>query len=384
MSKRIVLNSLSYHGEDALLDINTEARRRNLQKALIIADEGLLKIGVVDIVTKVFTTNKLDFDMFTDFKANPSVRNLKDALKALKESKADYIVALGGGSAMTVGKILSVVIKNPEFEDFESLEGEVFSKNRPMPMFAIPTTAGSGAEATDVVSFNCIEKQKQYLSEDVNYVPTAAFIDSKLMKKMPRGLAASTGLDALTHAIESYISRDANPITEMYSLEAIKLLGGSLKKAIDGDEEALANVAMGQYMAGQGYTNGGLGICHSMADALGAVYDTPHGLANAIILPTVLEYNQKGTKEKYKYIARALGKTGLTIMTKEQYREEAVNAVKKLVKDLGIPKDLKNFAEMEDIDTLVNIAVSSVHSKSNPRTVTQGVIRNLFLQLMED
>ncbi len=383
MSKRIVLNSLSYHGEDALLDINTEVKRRNLKKAFLIADEGLEKIGVIDAVTKVFTSNKLDFELFTKFKPNPSVMNLKEALENLKKSNADYIVALGGGSAMVVGKAISVVANNPEFEDFESLEGEVYSKNLPLTMFAIPTTAGTGSETTDTISFNCIEKQKQYISSDVNYVPTVAFVDTNLMKKMPRGLAASTGLDALTHAIESYISRDANEITEMYSLAAIKLIGGHLKKAVDGEEEDIAKVAMGQYMAGQGFTNAGLGIVHSMSDALSAVYDTPHGLANAIILPVVLEYNQKGTKEKYKDIARALGKTGLTIMTKEQYRVEAVDAVKKLVNDLGIPSDLRNIADMEDIDLLVNIAVSSVHSKTNTRTVTQGVIRSLFLKLME-
>ncbi|MFV0519317.1 MAG: iron-containing alcohol dehydrogenase [Lachnospirales bacterium] len=382
MSKRIVLNSLSYHGTDTLLEINTEVKRRNLKKAFFIVDKALEKTGVSDKVLDVLKGNHLDFELFTNFKSNPSVKNLKDGLNAFKISGADYVISLGGGSSMVMGKAISVVANNEEYSDFESLEGEIFTKHLPVTMFAIPTTAGTGSETSMTISFHSTDTQKQYLSTDANYVPTVAFVDSILMKTMPRGLAAATGMDALTHAIESYISSKANTITEMYSLKAIELLGGNLEKSLDGDEKALENVALGQYLAGQAFTNAGLGLVHAMADSLGALYDTPHGLANAIILPVVLEYNQKGTHEKYKYIARALGKTGLTIMTKEQYREEAVLAVQKLSKNIGIPKNLMNIAEIDDLDTLVNLTLNSVYVKTNPRTVTDGVVRSLFLKLI--
>lgn len=382
MANKIVLNEVSYHGKGAILNVPEEAKGRGFKKAFICSDPDLIKFNVTKKVTDLLDKEGLSYEIYSDIKANPTIQNVQNGVAAFKKSGADYIIAIGGGSSMDTSKAIGIIIANPEFEDVRSLEGLSATKKPSVPIFAIPTTAGTAAEVTINYVITDVEKKRKFVCVDPHDIPVVAFVDPDMMSSMPKGLTASTGMDALTHAIEGYTTKGANTITDMFNLKAIELIAKSLRGAVDNTPEGREGMALGQYLTGMGFSNCGLGIVHSMAHGLGALYDTPHGVANAIILPTVMEYNKDAVGEKLRDVAKAMGVSGTEKMSKEEYQKAAIDAVKKLAEDVGIPKDLKNIVKPEDVDFLSQSAMDDACRPGNPRDPKFEDIKELFLQLL--
>jgi len=379
---RIVLNETSYHGAGSIAEIVGEVKNRGLSKALVCSDPDLIKFGVTKKVLDVLEGAGLPYEVFSDIKPNPTIENVQNGVAAYKKSGADYLIAIGGGSSMDTCKAIGIIIANPEFEDVRSLEGVAPTKNPSVPIIAIPTTAGTAAEVTINYVITDVEKKRKFVCVDVHDIPVVAIIDSDMMSTMPKGLTAATGMDALTHAIEGYITKGAWEMTDMFHLKAIELIAKSLRGAVANTKEGREGMALGQYIAGMGFSNVGLGIVHSMAHSLGAVYDTPHGVANAILLPTVMEYNAPETGEKYRDIAKAMGVAGTETMTQDEYRRAAVDAVRQLSIDVGIPKDLKEIAKEEDVLFLAESAMADACRPGNPKDPTLEDIIALYKSLM--
>ncbi len=382
MANRIVLNETSYHGAGAIAEIANEAKTRDFKKAFVCSDPDLIKFGVTKKVTDVLDNAGLAYEIYSNIKPNPTIENVQTGVAAFKKSGADYLIAIGGGSSMDTAKAIGIIIANPEFEDVRSLEGVAPTKKPSIPIIAVPTTAGTAAEVTINYVITDVEKKRKFVCVDTHDIPVIAVVDPDMMSSMPKGLTASTGMDALTHAIEGYITKGAWEMTDMFHLKAIELISKNLRGACENTKEGREGMALGQYIAGMGFSNVGLGIVHSMAHALGAVYDTPHGVANAILLPTVMEYNAPCTGTKYKDIAVAMGVEGVENMSQEEYRKAAVDAVKKLSADVGIPADLKAIVKAEDVDFLAQSAMDDACRPGNPKDPTFEDIKNLYLSLM--
>ncbi len=382
MANRIVLNETSYHGAGAIKEIPAEVKTRGFAKAFVCSDPDLIKFGVTKKVTDVLDEAGLAYEIYSDIKPNPTIENVQTGVAAFKASGADYIIAIGGGSSMDTAKAVGIIITNPEFADVRSLEGVAPTKKPCVPIIAVPTTAGTAAEVTINYVITDVEKKRKFVCVDTHDIPVIAVIDPDMMSSMPKGLTAATGMDALTHAIEGYITKGAWEMTDMFHLKAIEIISKSLRGAVDNTPEGREGMALGQYVAGMGFSNVGLGIVHSMAHSLGAVYDTPHGVANAILLPTIMEYNAPCTGDKYKYIAKAMGVEGTDSMTQEEYRKAAVDAVKKLSADVGIPADLKAIVKEEDLDFLSESAFADACRPGNPRDTSVAEIKELYKSLM--
>ena len=382
MANRIALNETSYHGAGAIAEIANEAKTRAFKKAFVCSDPDLIKFGVTKKVTDVLDNAGLAYEIYSNIKPNPTIENVQTGVAAFKKSGADYLIAIGGGSSMDTAKAIGIIIANPEFEDVRSLEGVAPTKKPSIPIIAVPTTAGTAAEVTINYVITDVEKKRKFVCVDTHDIPVIAVVDPDMMSSMPKGLTASTGMDALTHAIEGYITKGAWEMTDMFHLKAIELISKNLRGACENTKEGREGMALGQYIAGMGFSNVGLGIVHSMAHALGAVYDTPHGVANAILLPTVMEYNAPCTGTKYKDIAIAMGVEGVENMSQEEYRKAAVDAVKKLSADVGIPADLKAIVKAEDVDFLAQSAMDDACRPGNPKDPTFEDIKNLYLSLM--
>ena len=382
MANKIVLNETSYHGKGAILNVTAEAKLRGFKKAFICSDPDLVKFNVTKKVTDLLDKEGLEYELYSNIKANPTIENVQTGVEAFKKSGADYIIAIGGGSSMDTSKAIGIIIANPEFEDVRSLEGLSPTKHPSVPIFAIPTTAGTAAEVTINYVITDVEKKRKFVCVDAHDIPVVAFVDPDMMSSMPKGLTASTGMDALTHAIEGYTTKGANVITDMFNLKAIELIAKSLRGAVENTTEGREGMAVGQYLTGMGFSNCGLGIVHSMAHGLGALYDTPHGVANAIILPTVMEYNADAVGEKLRDVAKAMGVEGTENMSEAEYKKAAVDAVKKLSEDVGIPKDLKEIVKPEDVDFLSQSAMDDACRPGNPRDPKLEDIKELFLSLM--
>ena len=382
MANKIVLNETSYHGAGAIKEITVEAKNRGFKKAFVCSDPDLVKFNVTSKVTDLLKAENMDFEVYSEIQPNPTIENVQGGVAAFKKAGADYIIAIGGGSSMDTAKAIGIIITNPEFEDVRSLEGLSATKKPCVPIFAVPTTAGTAAEVTINYVITDVEKKRKFVCVDPHDIPVVAFVDPEMMSSMPKGLTASTGMDALTHAIEGYTTLGANTITDMFNLKAIELIAKSLRGAVENTKEGREGMALGQYLTGMGFSNCGLGIVHSMAHSLGAVYDTPHGVANAILLPTVMEYNAEATGEKLREVAIAMGVEGVEKMSQEEYRKAAVDAVKKLSQDVGIPADLKAIVKPEDLDFLTQSAMDDACRPGNPKEPTFEDIKNLYLKLM--
>ena len=382
MANRFVLNETSYHGAGAVKEIAGEAKGRGFQKALICSDPDLIKFGVTKKVTDVLDVAGLAYEIYSNIKANPTIENVQKGVEAFMAAGADYLIAIGGGSSMDTAKGIGIVIANPEFADVRSLEGTAPTKNKSVPIFAVPTTAGTAAEVTINYVITDTEKNRKMVCVDPKDIPVVAFVDPEMMSTMPKGLTAATGMDALTHAIEGYITAGAWELSDMFHLKAIEIISRSLRGAVNNTPEGREGMALGQYIAGMGFSNVGLGIVHSMAHPLGALYGTPHGVANAIILPTVMEYNAEATGEKYREIARAMGVEGVDDMTQEEYRKAAIDAVKQLSADVGIPADLKDIVKPEDIPFLAQSAYDDACRPGNPKETSVEDITKLYESLI--
>ena len=382
MANKVVLNEVSYHGKGAILSVTEEAKRRGFKKAFICSDPDLIKFNVTKKVTDLLDKEGLPYEIYSEIKANPTIENVQGGVAAFKNSGADYIIAIGGGSSMDTSKAVGIIIANPAFEDVRSLEGLSATTKPSVPIFAIPTTAGTAAEVTINYVITDVEKKRKFVCVDSHDIPVVAFVDPDMMSSMPKGLTASTGMDALTHAIEGYTTKGANTITDMFNLKAIELIAQSLRGAVENTPEGREGMALGQYLTGMGFSNCGLGIVHSMAHGLGALYDTPHGVANAIILPTVMEYNKDALGEKLRDVAKAMGVANTEKMSKEEYQKAAIDAVKKLAEDVGIPKDLKNIVKPEDVDFLSQSAMDDACRPGNPRDPKLEDIQELFKSLL--
>ncbi len=382
MSYRFVLNETSYHGEGARENVVTEIQRRGFKKIFVCTDPDLVKFGVANKVTDLLDKNNISYYLFNDVKANPTIENVQAGVKTFKEAEADAIVAIGGGSAMDTAKAIGIIITNPEFADVRSLEGVAPTKNPCVPIIAVATTAGTAAEVTINYVITDVEKNRKFVCVDTHDIPVVAIVDPEMMSTMPKGLTAATGMDALTHAIEGYITKGAWTMSDMFHLEAIRLIAKHLRGAVSNTKEGREGMALGQYIAGMGFSNVGLGIVHSMAHPLGALYDTPHGIANAIILPTVMEYNQEATGEKYREIARAMGVEGVDSMSQAEYRKAAIDAVKQLNKDVGIPDNLKEIVNPDDVEFLAQSAMDDACRPGNPKDPTKEDIIALYRALL--
>jgi len=379
---RFVLNETSYHGKGVIAEIANEIKARGFKKAFVCSDPDLIKFGVTKKVTDILDGAEIAYDIYSNIKPNPTIENVQTGVEAFKASGADCIVAIGGGSSMDTAKAIGIIIENPEFADVRSLEGVAPTKNKCTPIIAVPTTAGTAAEVTINYVITDAEKNRKMVCVDVHDIPVVAVVDPDMMASMPRGLTAATGMDALTHAIEGYITAGAWEMSDMFHIKAIELIAKHLRGAVDNTPEGREGMALGQYIAGMGFSNVGLGIVHSMAHPLGALYDTPHGVANAIILPTVMEYNAPATGEKYRDIAKAMGVEGVDAMTLEEARAAAINAVKQLSTDVGIPADLKDIVKPEDVDFLSQSAYDDACRPGNPRETSVAEIKELYLKLM--
>lgn len=382
MANRFVLNETSYHGKGAINEIATEVKGRGFKKCFVCSDPDLLKFGVTKKVTDVLENASIDYEIYSQIKPNPTVENVQMGVAAFKASGADCIIAIGGGSSMDTAKAIGIIIENPEFEDVVSLEGVAPTKNKCVPIIAVPTTAGTAAEVTINYVITDVAKNRKMVCVDPKDIPVVAVVDPDMMSSMPKGLTAATGMDALTHAIEGYITKAAWELSDMFHLKAIEIISRSLRGAVENTAEGREGMALGQYVAGMGFSNVGLGIVHSMAHPLGAVYDTPHGVANAIILPTVMEYNAPATGEKYRDIAKAMGVEGVDAMSLDEARKAAVDAVKQLSKDVGIPADLKDIVKPEDVNFLAQSAYDDACRPGNPRDTSVEEIKQLYLSLM--
>lgn len=378
MANRMILNETSYFGAGAISEIVTEAKKRAFKKALVVTDPDLVKFGVTANVTKLLDEADIPYEVFSDVKANPTVKVVKAGIEAFKAAGADFIVAVGGGSSMDTAKAIGIIITNPEFSDVTSLEGVADTKNPCVPIIAVPTTAGTAAEVTINYVITDEDNKRKFVCVDPHDIPVVAVVDSQMMSSMPKGLTAATGMDALTHAIEGYTTLAAWELTDMMHLKAIEIIARSLRKAVANDPEGREDMALGQYVAGMGFSNVGLGVVHGMAHPLGAFYDTPHGIANAVLLPYVMTYNAPYTGEKFKYIAEAMG-VDTTGMSQEEYRAAAVNAVKQLSKDIGIPEKLHEIGvKEEDLPALSQSAFDDVCTGGNPRPCTVESILEIY------
>lgn len=382
MANRFVLNETSYHGAGAIQEIAAEAKGRGFQKAFVCSDLDLVKFGVTKKVLDVLDEAGLVYELYSDIKPNPTIENVQTGVEAFRKSGADYLIAIGGGSSMDTAKAIGIIINNPDFEDVVSLEGVAPTKNKSVPIFAVPTTAGTAAEVTINYVITDAAKNRKMVCVDPKDIPVVAFVDSDMMASMPKGLTAATGMDALTHAIEGYITAGAWELSDMFHIKAIEIIARSLRGAVNNTPEGREGMALGQYVAGMGFSNVGLGIVHSMAHPLGALYDTPHGIANAIILPTVMEYNAEATGEKYRDIAKAMGVEGTDAMSQEEYRKAAIDAVKKLSEDVGIPADLKEIVKKEDIPFLAQSAYDDACRPGNPKETSVEDITKLYESLI--
>ncbi|MBQ8879933.1 MAG: lactaldehyde reductase [Clostridia bacterium] len=379
---RFVLNETSYHGKGAIAAVADEVKARGFKKVFVASDPDLIKFGVTAKVLAVLDNAKIPYSVFSEIKPNPTIENVQAGVAAFKAAGADCIVAIGGGSSMDTAKAVGIIITNPEFADVRSLEGVAPTKNKCVPIIAVPTTAGTAAEVTINYVITDVEKNRKMVCVDVHDIPVVAVVDPDMMATMPKGLTAATGMDALTHAIEGYITGGAWALSDMFHIEAIRIIAKSLRGAVAGTDEGREGMALGQYIAGMGFSNVGLGIVHSMAHPLGALYDTPHGVANAIILPTVMEYNAPATGDKYKYIAEAMGVEGTDKMSVDEYRKAAINAVKQLSLDVGIPADLKDIVKAEDIPFLAQSAYDDACRPGNPRETSVEEITALYKSLI--
>lgn len=382
MANRFILNETSYHGAGAIAEIATEVKQRGYKKAFVCSDPDLVKFGVTKKVLDVLEKDSLDYELYSNIKPNPTIENVQTGVETFKKSGADYLIAIGGGSSMDTAKAIGIIINNPDFADVVSLEGVAETKNKSVPILAVPTTAGTAAEVTINYVITDAEKNRKMVCVDPKDIPVVAFVDPDMMSSMPKGLTAATGMDALTHAIEGYITAGAWELSDMFHLKAIEIISRSLRGAVDNTPEGREGMALGQYVAGMGFSNVGLGIVHSMAHPLGALYDTPHGIANAIILPTVMEYNAEATGEKYRDIAKAMGVEGTENMSQEEYRKAAVDAVKQLSKDVGIPDDLKEIVKKEDIPFLAQSAYDDACRPGNPKETSVEDITKLYESLI--
>ena len=382
MAQRFILNGTSYHGAGAIQEIATEVKSRGFKKAFVCSDPDLVKFGVTAKVLKVLDDNGFSYELYSNIKPNPTIENVQTGVEAFKNAGTDYLIAIGGGSSMDTAKAIGTIINNPEFADVRSLEGVADTKNPAVPIIAVPTTAGTAAEVTINYVITDAEKNRKMVCVDPHDIPVVAVVDPDMMSSMPKGLTAATGMDALTHAIEGYITAGAWELSDMFHLKAIEIIAKSLRGAVDNTPEGREGMALGQYIAGMGFSNVGLGIVHSMAHPLGALYDTPHGVANAIILPTGMEYNAPATGEKYRDIAKAMGVEGTEKMTQDEYRKAAIDAVKKLAADVGIPADLKDIVKPEDIPFLAQSAYDDACRPGNPRETSVEEITKLYESLI--
>ena len=382
MANRFVLNERSYHGKGAIQEIANEAKDRGFEKAFICSDPDLLQFGVTKKVTDVLEAAGLAYEIYSNIKPNPTIENVQTGVAAFEKSGADYLIAIGGGSSMDTAKAIGIIAANPEFADVRSLEGVADTKNPAKPIIAVPTTAGTAAEVTINYVITDAEKNRKMVCVDPHDIPVVAIVDPDMMSTMPKGLTAATGMDALTHAIEGYITKAAWELSDMFHLKAIEIISRSLRGAVANTPEGREGMALGQYVAGMGFSNVGLGVVHSMAHGLSALYDTPHGVACAIILPTVMEYNAPATGEKYREIARAMGVKGVDEMTQEEYRKAAIDAVRQLSQDVGIPANLKEIVKPEDIPFLAQSAYDDACRPGNPRDTSVEEIAELYKSLL--
>ena len=381
MANRIMLNETSYHGSGAIQEIATEAKAHGFKKALVCSDPDLIKFQVTAKVTDILDKNGLEYELYSEIKPNPTIDNVKHGVETFKKSGADYLIAIGGGSSMDISKAIGIIIANPEFEDVRSLEGVAPTKKPCVPIIAVPTTAGTAAEVTINYVITDVERKRKFVCVDPHDMPIIAIVDPDMMSSMPKGLTASTGMDALTHAIEGYTTKAAWEMTDMFHLKAIEIIARSLRSAVANEKEGREGMALGEYIAGMGFSNVGLGIAHSMAHTLGAVYDTPHGVACAMMLPIVMEYNADCTGEKYREIARAMGVKGVDDMSVEEYRKAAIDAVAQLSVDVGIPTKLEAIKE-DDLDFLAESAHADACAPGNPKDASVEDLKALFRKIM--
>ena len=382
MAYRFNLNETSYHGKGAIKEIAVEAKGRHFRKAFVCSDPDLIRFNVTKKVLDVLEEAGLDYEVYSDIKANPTIENVQHGVAAFKASGADYIIAIGGGSSMDTAKAIGIIIANPQFEDVRSLEGTAPTQNPCVPIIAVPTTAGTAAEVTINYVITDVERKRKFVCVDPHDMPIVAVVDPDMMSSMPKGLTAATGMDALTHAIEGYTTKGAWEMSDMFHLKAIELISKNLRKAVANDAEGREGMALGQYIAGMGFSNVGLGIAHSMAHTLGAVYDTPHGVACAMMLPLVMEFNQEATGEKYREIARAMGVKDVEQMSQDEYRKAAIEAVRKLGEDVGIPKTVDALKE-EDLQFLAESAAADACAPGNPKDATIDDFKALFRKVMK-
>lgn len=381
MANRFVLNEISYHGHGAIENVVPEALARGFKKALVCSDPSLVKFGVTGKVTSLLDEAKIAYEMFTDIKPNPTIDNVLNGVEACKKAGADFLIAIGGGSSMDTAKAIGIIITNPEFADVRSLEGVAPTKKPCLPIFAVPTTAGTAAEVTINYVITDVEKVRKFVCVDVHDIPVVAFVDPDMMSSMPKGLTAFTGMDALTHAIEGYITKGAWEMSDMFHIKAIEIIGKNLRAACNNEPDGREGMALGQYIAGMGFSNVGLGIDHAMAHTLSAYYDIPHGKACAMLLPIAMEFNAPVSGTKYKDIAIALGVEGVEKMSKEEYRAAAIAAVKKLGNDVGIPDKCPEIKK-EDLDNISRDALKDACYPGNPREASHEQVKELFMKLM--
>ena len=382
MANRFILNERSYHGKGAIQEIAGEVTSRGLKKALLCTDPDLLKFGVTKKVTDVLDAAGLAYQVYSEIKPNPTIENVKDGVEAAKAAQADYIIAIGGGSSMDTAKAIGIIVTNPEFADVRSLEGTADTKNPCLPIIAVPTTAGTAAEVTINYVITDVEKNRKFVCVDPHDIPVVAIVDPDMMASMPKGLTAATGMDALTHAIEGYITKGAWELSDMFHLKAIEIIAKSLRGAVENTPEGREGMALGQYIAGMGFSNVGLGIVHSMAHGLSALYDTPHGVACAIILPTGLEYNKPVAGKRYRAIGKAMQVPGIDNMTDEEAADATIAAVKQLSADVGIPANLRGILKEEDIPFLAKSAYADACCPGNPRDTNEEEIAQLYKSLL--
>ena len=381
MANRISLNPVSYHGAGAVQEVVTEIKAHGFTKAFVASDPDLVKFNVTSKVTDLLEKAGIPYELYSNIKPNPTIENVTSGVEAFKKSGADCIVAVGGGSSMDTSKAIGIIITNPEFEDVRSLEGVAPTKNPCVPIIAVPTTAGTAAEVTINYVITDVEKQRKFVCVDTHDMPIVAVVDPEMMSTMPKGLTAATGMDALTHAIEGYTTKAAWEMTDMFHLEAIRLISKYLRSAVNNEKEGREGMALGEYIAGMGFSNVGLGIDHAMAHTLSAHYDTPHGVACASLLPISMEFNRDYSGEKYREIARAMGVEGVDSMSQEEYRDAAINAVQTLSNDVGINPKNEKMTE-EDLDQLAIDALNDACYPGNPREATKEQVIELFRKLM--
>ncbi len=382
MAQRFVLNETSYHGKGAIKEIANEITARGFKKAFVCSDPDLIKFNVTSKVLAVLDEAAIPYEVYSNIKPNPTIQNVQTGVETFKKSGADCIVAVGGGSSIDTSKAIGIIVNNPEFADVRSLEGVAPTKNKCVPIIAVPTTAGTAAEVTINYVITDAEKDRKMVCVDVHDIPVVAVVDPDMMSSMPKGLTAATGMDALTHAIEGYITRGAWELSDMFHITAIKMISENLRSAVKNEPKGREGMALGQYVAGMGFSNVGLGLVHSMAHPLGALYDTPHGVANAIILPVVMEYNAPATGNKYRDIAVAMGVEEAKNMSVEEARKAAVNAVRQLAKDVGIPENLKDIVKREDLDFLAKSAYADACRPGNPRETSVEEIKKLYESML--